>query len=257
MKTLRCLNNNAGFALIELLMVFVIIGALASIAIPHYVDYRVKALEAQCKANRYHIEMEEMAYFAEHGKPSLKINDKYSCPSGGTYVWLVMYPEDPHYPQIGCSIHFTGSAPETAAPKEEAPATPAPPVDETPPAPAPPTEEPAPAPEVPVITPEPTPEVPVITPTPPKEEVSPSQLIGDLIDYINHLDLSKSLNSSLISKLENAKTAIEKDKNNQAVTALNNFSKQVQTQETKGKIAPEEADMLISKAKEIMGYCNP
>jgi Tfp pilus assembly protein PilE len=94
MKITRCFNNYAGSALIELLMVFVIIGALASIAIPHYADYRVKALEAQCQANRYHIEMEEMAYFGEHGKPSLKINDKYSCPYGGTYVWLVMDSEN-------------------------------------------------------------------------------------------------------------------------------------------------------------------
>ncbi len=168
MKILRCLNNNAGFALIELLMVFVIIGALASIAIPHYADYREKALEAQCKANRYHIEMEEMAYFAEHGKPSLKIDDKYSCPRGGTYVWLVMDPEDPDYPQIGCSIHFTGSAPETAAPKEEAPATPSPPVDETPPEPTPPAEEPIPAPAPPVDETPPA-------PAPPAEKITPSQ----------------------------------------------------------------------------------
>jgi len=110
-----CCVDSSGFVLLELLMVFVIIGTLASIAIPHYAEYREDALAAQCQANRYHIEIEELAYFAENGEPRLTIDDKYTCPHGGTYVWLVMDPEDPRYPQIGCSVHFTGSATETSA----------------------------------------------------------------------------------------------------------------------------------------------
>jgi len=101
-------SNHAGFTLIEILMVFIILSALASIAIPHYVNYRESALETQCLSNRYHIEMEEAAYYAENGKPNLKIDDRYKCPSGGTYAWLVMDPKDPDYPRIGCSIHFAG-----------------------------------------------------------------------------------------------------------------------------------------------------
>ena len=99
----------SGFTLIEMLMVFVIIGALASIAIPHYVKFRESAQEAQCLSNRYHIELEEAAYYAANGKTSLTIDDKYKCPDGGTYVWLVMDPEDHDYPKIGCSIHFIGT----------------------------------------------------------------------------------------------------------------------------------------------------
>ena len=252
MKISGYFDNNAGFSIIELLMVFVIIGSLASIAIPHYADYRIKALEAQCKANRYHIEIEEMAYYAEHGRPNLKINNNYSCPSGGTYVWLITDSEDPHYPQVGCSIHFDGSTADVGTPTEKEPATPepAPPVDETPPAPTPPAEEPAPAPTPPA-------EEPIPAPAPPEEEKSPIPLIEDLIDYINHLDLDKGINDSLISKLENAKTAINKGKTDQAVTALNNFSKQVQNQEKKGNITAEEAGILTSNAEEIMGYINP
>jgi Tfp pilus assembly protein PilE len=101
--------NASGFMLIELLMACVIIGALASIAIPHYVIFRQKALETECLSNRYHIEMEEAAYYASNEKTSLKIDEIYKCPCGGTYVWLVMDPEDHDYPKIGCSIHFIGT----------------------------------------------------------------------------------------------------------------------------------------------------
>jgi len=102
-------SNHAGFTLIEILTVFVVLSALAAIAIPHYANYRENALEAQCLSNRYHIEMEEAVYFAENQKVNLKIDEKYKCPSGGTYVWLVMDPKDPGYPNIGCSIHFMGN----------------------------------------------------------------------------------------------------------------------------------------------------
>ena len=105
MKTLKS-SNLAGFTIIELLMVFVMVGALTSIAIPQYASYSVKARAAHCLANRYHIEMDERKYFLDHDSPSLKIDDLYKCPCGGEYVWLVSDPNDPDYPKVGCSIHF-------------------------------------------------------------------------------------------------------------------------------------------------------
>ena len=111
MKTLKS-NNSAGFTIIELLMVFVIIGALASIAIPQYASHSARARAAHCLANRYNIEMAETAYFLDHDSPSLKIDDLYKCLSGGEYVWLISDPNDPGYPKIGCSIHFWPSEDE-------------------------------------------------------------------------------------------------------------------------------------------------
>jgi len=196
-----CCVNSSGFALLELLMVFVIIGALASIAIPHYDEYREDALAAQCQANRYHIEMEELAYFAENGEPRLTIDDKYTCPSGGTYAWLVMDPEDPRYPQIGCSVHFTGSASAT---------------------------------------------------TPETEDISAAQLIDDLIAYVYNLNLSKKVTNSLIKKLNNALNNIEKGERNKAINNLNNFINTVEKQQKKGNITSEVANILISKANQII-----
>jgi type II secretory pathway pseudopilin PulG len=187
-----------------MLMVFVIIGSLASIAIPHYADYTEKALAAKCQANRYHLEMEEQAYFIENDKTNMEIDDKYSCPSGGTYVWLVTDPDDPNYPQIGCSEHFMGSLPETS-----------------------------------VTTPE------------TEEDISPAQLIDDLISNVYNLSLSKKLTNSLTKKLNNALNNLEKGKSNKATNNLNDFVNTVKKQEKKKKIASEDADILISKAEEF------
>ena len=118
MKALKS-NNSGGFTIIELLMVFVIIGTLASIAIPQYASYRAKAVAAHCLANRYNIEMDESAYFPDHDSPSLKIDDSYKCLSEGEYVWLISDPNDSGYPKIGCSIHFGGSEDEKDKDKDK------------------------------------------------------------------------------------------------------------------------------------------
>ena len=119
---LQLKSNSEGFTLIEVLMIFVILGVLASIAVSSYSGYQERACKAQCEANRYHIEMEERAYFAEHNAAGFIINDLFSCPSGGVYVWLTMDSDDSDYPGIGCSSHYAGfeaSAPEESDPPKE------------------------------------------------------------------------------------------------------------------------------------------
>lgn len=109
----------AGHTFIELLMVMVILAALAAIAIPHYINKKEKALAVRCLSNRYHIELEEKAYYIEHGEAGFVIDDIYKCPSGGTYVWLVTDPNVPGYPKIGCSLHYIGDDDSTEIVPEE------------------------------------------------------------------------------------------------------------------------------------------
>ncbi|RLC19967.1 MAG: hypothetical protein DRH56_10730 [Deltaproteobacteria bacterium] len=99
-------DRSGGFTLIEIIVAIAIIAALASIAIPQYAAYLARARAARCLANRYHIEMDERAYFLEHNAPSLHIDERYTCPCGGTYIWLVSDPNDPRYPKVGCSVHY-------------------------------------------------------------------------------------------------------------------------------------------------------
>jgi len=218
--------------LIEMLMVILLIGALASIAIPHYMNYRGKALEAQCLSNRYYIEMEETARFTEKGKVSLNIDDKYKCPSGGTYVWLVMDPENSEYPKIGCSIHFIGATavtPEPPVVESPVPVTPDTPVVEPP---------------VPV-----TPDTPVVEP-PPAEKPSPYQSIDSLIEDVGNLSIQKNTKQQLSNVLDAAKGYIEDGKSKQATNSLDTFVDKVNAQ--KGKtINAGDADILISKAEKI------
>ena len=204
-------DDVSGFVLIEMLMVFVILGTLASIALPHYADYRDKALSAQCLANRYHIEMEEQAYFLENGRPGLMISEKYSCPSGGTYVWLVSDPDEEGYPRIGCSVHYAGPVTEDLTI---------------------PSENPGPG-DV------------------PPEDVSPLKLLDNLINSVYNLNVTNSLEKSLVKMLTKAETAIEEGNQKSAVKNLDNFLKQIENNQKKGKILTSEADLLIAIADEL------
>lgn len=108
MKNQSCKGSD-GYTFIELLVVTSIIGALASIAIPHYINNRQKAQGVACQSNRRNIEATEIAYFVSDNIPNLSIGNNYSCPSGGVYAWLVSDPKAPDYPKVACSVHYAGS----------------------------------------------------------------------------------------------------------------------------------------------------
>ena len=95
-----------GFSLVELVVVIALIMVLLSIAAPQVLNYIEQSRKASCLANRHHMEQDERVYHLEHSMPSLAIEDRYRCPSGGTYVWLISDPGTPGYPRLGCSLHF-------------------------------------------------------------------------------------------------------------------------------------------------------
>ena len=101
-----------GFALLELVVVVAVIGVLTSVAMPNYLSYKVETKTTACQANRRNIEAAENAYYIQNNSPGLTIPGSYTCPSGGTYVWLVSNPEDSRYPRTGCSVHYGDPAPE-------------------------------------------------------------------------------------------------------------------------------------------------
>jgi prepilin-type N-terminal cleavage/methylation domain-containing protein len=94
-------GNSKGFSLIELMIVVVIIGILAAVAIPNYISMTNRAKEGSCKANAHSVQL---------------VVEDFSVRSNGTYPTLAQivpglfpgaaYPDNP----------FSGAAIAIAAP---------------------------------------------------------------------------------------------------------------------------------------------
>ncbi len=68
MKTLYSGMKKAGFTLVELLIVVVIIGILAGIAVPMFLGQRSKAMHGEAKANLESLRLLQEQYYAENGE---------------------------------------------------------------------------------------------------------------------------------------------------------------------------------------------
>ncbi len=63
---IRRMRSRKGFTLVELMIVVAIIGILAAIAIPNFLNFRMKAKTSEAKSNLGAIRSTEVAYFAEY-----------------------------------------------------------------------------------------------------------------------------------------------------------------------------------------------
>ena len=87
-KLRKSMKNEKGFTLIELMIVVAIIGILAAIAIPNFLNYQKKAKTSEAKTNLGAIRTSEEAYKAE--------NDRYmaaapypGAPATAKQPWVV------------------------------------------------------------------------------------------------------------------------------------------------------------------------
>ena len=64
---LKSFRKQEGFTLIELMIVVAIIGILAAIAIPNFLQYQLKSRQSEAKTNLQAIKTSEVSFQAERG----------------------------------------------------------------------------------------------------------------------------------------------------------------------------------------------
>ncbi|HEX6718007.1 MAG TPA: hypothetical protein VF088_12890, partial [Pyrinomonadaceae bacterium] len=79
---------------------------------------------------------------------------------------------------------------------------------------------------------------------------SPADQINALIALVQSFNLSATLESSLVSKLQDALAAVNASNTASACSSLTSFIKQVQSQSNK-KITPDQKSQLITSANQI------
>ena len=117
------LRRRSGFTLIELLIVVVIIGVLASIAVPKFRNTKGKALAASIKSDLRNLATAQEAYFYDHSTYATDENDLNYHRSPGVVTDIVSgnvqgWSASAHHPAadpLTCGISF-GNAPNPVAP---------------------------------------------------------------------------------------------------------------------------------------------
>ncbi len=135
----RYTQGSKGFTLIELVLVIAMVGVLASIATPSYLNYAQKARATQCYVDRGEAQNVIRQYYQDHPDTEITslqqlidagyLRTGFNCPLGGEYILIPATTAGSQYPIVACSLHYLPElipAEPTPAPVPTPTPTPAP-----------------------------------------------------------------------------------------------------------------------------------
>ena len=106
-------------------MVVTLVGVLASIATPSYLNYIERARATQCHVDRGEVQNIIVQYYHDHPYTELQslqqlvdegyLRSETNCPLGGEYVLIPAESVGSEYPVVACSLHYL---PEMVTQKE-------------------------------------------------------------------------------------------------------------------------------------------
>ncbi len=104
-------TRNAGFTLVEILIVVAIIGVLAAIAVPNFIRFQARSKQAEAKTNLRAVFVGQRAIFSEQGRYASLIGDLGFAPNrGNRYYYDIGEPGSPGTPCSGGESRSTAIA---------------------------------------------------------------------------------------------------------------------------------------------------